>query len=249
MLPGGRITLVAVLLALLAPGPAGAQFSVRPVTLVYQADGEEARVVTIRNDGGEPIALRLHPGDWDQSQAGRHRFLEPGAHPRSCHGRLEISPDQIVIEPGREAAARVRLAPGGTCWSVVFVEYRPGQAGSARAIRRIAIQVHGVPPRALREGRIRDVEVEADGGTVRFVFENIGEAVARPEGRVEVRTLDGEVVGAASIDPFGVLPGHAREVRIALPADLPGGPLLVVPILDFGGEYLAGGRALIRPDG
>ena len=229
------------------PAIARAQFSARPALLSF--DEATDRVVTVRNEGDTAIQVHVFPGDFDQSPSGGHTFLPFGEHPRSCRGQLEVTPDHLIIEAGGEAAVRVRLDPGAdACWGLVYAEHRPERvAGGARAVRRIAVQVHGAPAAAPRDGRVREVEVAA--GEVRFTFENQGAAHVRPEGRVEFRSLDGAVVAAVRVEPFGVLPGHTRSLRVPLPAELPAGELLAVPILDFGVEWLAGGQAMFEHEG
>ncbi|HUP18885.1 MAG TPA: hypothetical protein VM778_02905, partial [Gemmatimonadota bacterium] len=229
------------------PGAARAQLSARPTLLAF--DEATDRVVTVRNEGPTAIQVHILPGDFDQFETGGHEFRPFGEHPRTCHGRLEVTPDQAVIDPGAETTVRVRLDPGAqACWGVVYAEHRPEPvAGAARAVRRIAIQVHGTPATIERDARVRDVEVA--GGVIRFSFENLADAHLRPEGRVEFRTLDGGLVGNVRVEPFGVLPGHTRTMRFPLPAGLPAGELLAVPILDFGVDWLAGGQAMFEHEG
>lgn len=243
------LALLALIVAIVHPARAGAQLSVRPVAVTLDPT-RGLETVTVRNEGDEPIVVRIHAGDWEQAEDGRHRFLALGDHPASCAGRLVVEPDRLILDPGREAAARLELRPGPTaCWSVVFFENRPAAAGHARAIRRVAVQVHGVPDGAEPEGRVTAVRVDVAAGLARLVFENSGPVHVRPRGRLEVRSLDGEIVGAVPIDPFGVLPGHARQLAVPLPDGLPAGTLLVLPILDFGADHLAGGRALFEHGG
>lgn len=238
-----------LLLATLLPTAARAQFSVRPAVLELDASGETT--VVVRNESDDPLAFRITLGDYDQAESGAHRFLPFGEHPGSCAGRLETFPDRIAVDPGGEGAIRITLAPGDRpCWSAVYVEHRPEPVpGRSLAIRRVAVQVTGAGRGdATVDAAIRDVAVEAgpDGPVVTYVFENRGEAPLRPRGRLEVRTLEGEVVAIERLDPFGVLPGRARIRSVPLPEGLPPGSLLAVPILDFGADHLVGGRALFE---
>jgi hypothetical protein len=74
-------------------------------------------------------------------------------------------------------------------------------------------------------------------------FENTGEGPLRPEGEIELRTVGGEVVGVLDVPAFSVLPGRIRRASVPVELDLTPGEYLAIPILDFGGDYLAGGQA------
>lgn len=242
----GLATLAALLLLGTPPSTARAQFSVRPAVLDFEDSGE--RVVIVRNESDDPLIFRLYPGDLGQSRGGTHRFFPSGSQESSCHERLVVYPDRIAVDPGAEAAARIRLDAGGEpCWSVVFVEHRPTVVErGGRAIGRVAVQIlsTGIDPR--RDASVQDVAVESgsEGGFVRYVFHNLGDVPLRPHGRLEIRTLDGDVVSSVRLEPFGALPRHARDRRVALPPGLPPGPLLAVPILDFGADHLVAGQTL-----
>lgn len=245
--PVGTGVLATLLLLIALPPTATAQFSVRPAVLEFGQSGE--RSVIVRNESGETVVFRVYPGDFDQSAAGVHRFLPFGDGPESCEGRLDVFPDRLAVDPGADAAVRIRLEPGARpCWSVVFVEHRPERVeGMARAIERVAVQIlsSGLDP--TREASVRDVSVSSDpDGTpvVRYTIENRGNAPIRPRGRLEIRSLEGDVVASVRLEPFGVLPGRSRARRVPLPSGLPGGRLLAVPILDFGADHLVGGQGL-----
>jgi len=76
---------------------------------------------------------------------------------------------------------------------------------------------------------------------VGFVVRNLGEWPLRPRGVVEIRDATGRPVTERPIDAFSVLPDREREISVAVAGtDLPPGRYLAVPILDWGGEYLAG---------
>ncbi|MBW3660719.1 MAG: hypothetical protein KY397_03695 [Gemmatimonadetes bacterium] len=245
-----RIGTLAALLPLSIPTAVGAQYSVRPVVLDFLDAGE--RAVVVRNESDVTSTIRIYSGDFDQSESGAHRFLPFGGHPSSCHGRLETFPDRLVLDPGADAVLRVRLKAGrSSCWSLVFVERRPPASdGQARAIERIAVQVLGHGSEPIRDVVIRDIAIEETpgGAVLRYRLENIGTDPLRPEGRLEVRSLEGRVVATVRLDPFGSLPGRVRVREIPLPEDLPLGPLLAVPILDFGADHLAGGQVLFDHD-
>lgn len=252
--PGGRRCVVglAMVLALAGPAPAAGQFSVQPVIVeLVTEDTAAAAVLHVRNEGAESMQFRFYAADFDQPEAGGHVFLEPGAHDRSCVDRLRFYPDGATLEPEEVQEIRVLMDPvDSTCWSMIFVESGGRGETGLQIAQRIGVKVYGVNGRTVPEGEIRSVRVEADSiRTVVIEFANLGGGPLRPEGEIEVRTLDGEVVEVADVAPFSVLPGRTRESRVELRAELEPGTYVLVPILDFGGEYLAGGQALLEVPG
>jgi hypothetical protein len=107
--------------------------------------------------------------------------------------------------------------------------------------------VYGVNARVSAEGEIGRTEVvedSASGLPLAVVdFRNLGQGPVRPEGEIEIRTLSGEVVGVVAVPPFSVLPGRLRRTVVPIEVELAPGTYLAIPILDFGGAYLAGGQA------
>ncbi|MCL7960210.1 MAG: hypothetical protein M8861_08465, partial [marine benthic group bacterium] len=63
---------------------------------------------------------------------------------------------------------------------------------------------------------------------------------------VEVRDFRGTVVASSAVRAFTVLPGSKRQLAVRLPDELAPGQYLAVPMLDFGGEYLAGTQIPFR---
>lgn len=254
--PGDRLLVVCrgvVCLAALAIGvPAGAaaQFSVQPA-IVHIATGDTTAtaVVTVHNEASHPLELSFYTGDFDQDRSGDHRFLEPGEHGRSCEDRLQFYPDGAALEPGEVQEIRLLMEPpDSTCWSMMFVESASRAETGLRVSQRIGVKVYGLPTHEVPEGEIRSVEVTGSAGDRELViaFLNLGRAPVRPEGEIEVRSLDGEVVEVVRVEPFSVLPGRTRETRVALDLMLDPGTYVLVPVLDFGGEYLAGGQAILE---
>lgn len=252
---GGRSVafgaLVAVLAAGLGAAPAAGQFAVQPVIVELRpGPGGAVEVIGVLNESDEPLQLRIYGSDYDQPAEGGHVFMELGAHERSCADRLEFFPDNLVLEPRGAGEIRIRMEPGSeTCWSLVFVQSVSRAATGIRVAQRIGVKVYGIPTQAVTAGEIREVTVVSDGGSgrrVELAFANMGGAPVRPQGEVEIRSEAGEVVGVVPVQPFSVLPGRVARTTVALDVALGPGTYVLVPILDFGGDYLAGGQALLR---
>lgn len=252
--PRGRgVVLLAGLLAGAVPGRAEAQFSVQPVIVEMRvADSARAASFAVRNESDEAMRLRIYGADFDQPDDGSHQFMALGAHPRSCAGRLQVSTDLLVIPPEGQAEVQVRLAAGdSTCWSMVFVQSQSSEPGGIRIAQRIGVKVYGVGSRGAPAGEIRNVAVVGAGPDrrVEITFGNTGQSPLRPEGEMEVRTLEGDIVAVVPVPAFSVLPGRSRRATVPFDVTLGPGRYLVIPILDFGADYLAGGQGTFEVDG
>lgn len=251
--PGRSVGLFFAFMLFLA-APAEAQFSVQPVIMEIEV-GDSAAVTSfaVRNESDGPLHLRIYAADFDQPEDGSHAFMEAGTHPRSCADRLQVSTDNLSLQEGGQGEVRVRMAPGAsTCWSMVFVQSQALQPDGIRIAQRIGVKVYGIGGLAAPAGEISAVAVETmapESRTLAITFDNTGDGPLRPEGEVEIRTLDGDIVAVVPVPPFSVLPGRARRTRVALDAELPPGRYLAIPILDFGADYLAGGQATFEVGG
>lgn len=243
-----RIAVLAftIIATMAATRPAQGQFSALPgVVRLSAADTAQMTLVQIRNEGETTMQFRLYMGDYDQAENGDYTFIEYGNGPASCSGRMSFFPDNVVLQPGERQEVQVRMEPGTVCWSLLFIESSAGGEGQVQVAQRIGVRVLNVPPVLTHEGEVLEVAAEpGDSVTVDFAFKNSGTAPVELRGAIEIRDLNGAVLATAEVGPLGVLPGHIRRVNAVIGHDLTPGRYLAVPILDFGGEYLAGGQAL-----
>lgn len=250
------LALPLLVLASAGQGRLAAQISVQPVIVELRVAGASAATsFLVRNEATESLAMQVYASDFDQPVEGGHTFLPAGQHARSCAGRVQFFPESFELPARGAQEVRLSMAPGpATCWSLVFVQTVPGGGDAIAVAQRIGVKVYGVDPAAAPAGELRAVAVEPDpeapGMRLRLDFENQGEDPLRPEGELEVRSMDGDVLGVAPIPAFSVLPGRVRRTLVPLDLQLPPGEYLAIPILDFGAEYLAGGQAVFRvPEG
>jgi hypothetical protein len=238
-----------------AAGSAGAQqFSAWPSVLrvIPSADSGAVAVIQIRNDGGADLPLRFYAGDFDQDEAGEHRFLELGEHPRSCGDRLQVFPSGAMLRPGEFQEVRVSLGQGArACWSFVYAEVITQRPDGISVGQRIGVKLLGLPLGSVEAGEITTVGPRAlpRHVAVEVEFRNTGEGPLRPAGSVEIRTVNGDVVATGEVRPFTVLPGAKRRVLAEVPAVLPAGRYVTVVLIDFGGEYISGGQAVFESNG
>lgn len=227
-----------------------AQMSVSPIILEMAPEASvQTRTISVTNAGREPLAVRFYAGDFEQEENGDNRFAAAGTFPSSCGERLRVYPDGASILPGETQNVRVDMQPGAEpCWSAVFIETAGADVAGALVRQRIAAKVYGSRPDARAEGEVVHVatRMEEDGRKLSLTFRNLGQRSLRPQGTVEVRSFSGDVAAKIRIDAFSVLPGRDRTVVLPLPAPGGLGEYVAVPVLDFGGEYLAGGQAVFE---
>lgn len=229
-----------------------AQYSVYPVIVqLAGADTAESGVLVVRNEGDAALRIRLYAMDFEQAADGSHEYSELGTHPRSCRDRLGVFPDMLSVDPGMEGRVYLRMEPaisGDICWSVVFAETPAPTRSGLRITQRIGTKVYGLAPGTEPSGELASAAVQGGGSgrSVTFEFRNTGDRPLRPEGRVEIRSLEGAVAASQEIESFSVLPGHSRRVEVEIPGGLAPGRYLAIPILDFGGDYLAGAQVAFR---
>ena len=249
--------LVAIAVALGIPAmtmPASAQISASPAMVWFDAaEAAGSSSVLVRNEGQQPRQVRVYTSDFEQSASGENHFEPSGTLPGSCGERLSVTPDIAVLAPGESRNLRVELSDAAEpCWAVVFIQTSDLHPASGITVaQRVGVKVFaGSSAAGGLDGEITTVEVDptADGLAVSFDFRNGSTTALRPFGSVELRTLAGEAVADAAIEPFSVLPGRTRRIQALVPASLPAGRYVAVPVVDFGGEYLAGGQATLRVD-
>jgi hypothetical protein len=250
----GRSVVFAGLLLVSGVVPASAQFSAWPVIMELRPGAEAtARVITVRNESASPLQLQVYGGDFDQTEDGGHTFVGLGEHERSCASRLEILPDHLNVGPHATGEVRIRMERGdSTCWSMVFVQGVARGGTGFQIAQRIGVKVYGVSAGATREGEVRAAQVVdgPDGSRhLEVAFANTGTAPLRAEGELEVRSETGAVVTTVPIAAFSILPDRINRTRVPLTASLPSDAYILIPILDFGGDYLAAGQALLEIEG
>lgn len=238
----------------LTPAGAAAQLSVYPALVEFEAGPAAGlQTLTVENQGDAALEVRIYLSDYDREPDGDHIYIPYGEHDHSCTDRLQAFPEQLSVEPGERGEIRLRLEEGeGSCWGLVFVERRTLTPSGITVAQRIAVKVLAQPAAGSREGRVVGVAVDTVGGrSVVIGFENEGERALDVEGELEIRDLAGDIVGVVAVERFHALPGRQRQLRVPLDAAALGdlvlapGQYVLVAILDFGGDYLAGGQAIL----
>lgn len=239
---------------LITPSTGAAQFSVSPVILTLPMQGDDQPVsglVSVRNESETTQQFLLSVVDFDQSPDGDHSYSSTGTLDGSCGDRVEVTPVALSIESGEVGNVRIGIpagAPERSCWFMVFVESPAASESGVIINQRIGVKVFGIGTSTMPGGEIRTASLVERGGTrtVSLEYENSGDAPAWPIGSLEVRDYHGTVVAATPVRQFTVLPRSSRRVVVELPDELESGRYLAVPMLDFGGAYLAGTQLPFR---
>lgn len=237
---------LALMLLPLAAAPAAAQFSAQPVIMPITVGATPvSQNISLRNEGAAELQFRIYGMDFDQDPAGEHSFQPLGRGRSSCASRIAITPTTAVLRAGERQDVQVTMAPGaGTCWGVVMLEtLRPNGAGSVVG-QRIAVKVYGTSADATLDAEVASVTAAPRGDSVAVTIEtrNLGTAPLRPQGTVEVRTATGTVVSTTELPVMSLLPGNRGRLQVTVPRPAAAGTYQVVPVLDFGGDFLAGGQ-------
>lgn len=240
--------LLAAALPLLIPGAASAQLSASPA-IVWLDGTATTATITVRNEDREPRQVRVYTSDFDQNAAGENEFFAPGTQPGSCGDRLRVTPDAAVLAAEESRELRLEMTdPSNPCWAVVFVQTSSAAPGGISVAQRVGVKVfagNGAP--STLDAEVTSVEAApAQGGiAVSFEFRNGSASAVRPFGSVQLRNTAGESIAEVPVDPFSVLPGRSRRIEAFIPGSPSAGRYVVVPVLDFGGEYLAGGQGIL----
>lgn len=248
---------------------AAAQVSVDQAEIVLHPQPSSPSVAgfNVSNETNTLVEAKVYLMDWDRDEDGANRFQPIGSVAQSCAKYLRVFPLSLRLPPHTSQGVRLGLQNAdsvpATCWSIVFVEAAPPQAGAGRNVSyvlRLGVKVYIEPPGLATDGEVEGMEIDtihpAKPALVRGVkpgpaapdtvvssvrFRNTGGLPAIVHGEIEYRTVDNKVVRRDSIPALYVLPGAARRARVPLPT-LPPGHYVVLALLDFGGSEVAAGQ-------
>jgi hypothetical protein len=221
--------------------------------------------ILVRNGGSEAQVVRAYLTDYDPPQgAGGAGFPDPGTHPRSNSGWIDLLPAEQVIPPGQTASVNVRIRVPedhlnvGTFWSVVMVEgvppatlAPPPSSGEARvSIRevfrtavRIITEVEGTALQPTTSLRFVDraLRVGDAGPELHLALENDGDRSLRLELWVELFDDGGASLGRFSASSLPLLPSEVGRRRISLEG-VPAGTYEALVVADNQDEAVFGAR-------
>ncbi|MGY4706543.1 hypothetical protein ACVNPS_02145 [Candidatus Bipolaricaulota sp. J31] len=259
-----RHAAVAMAIALAVSAPVVAEITVVPLSLKVPIPSGEIGTTSfiVRNVGQSPADVRITLHDWRRTPEGKFQVLPPGTLEGSCAPWIVYSHSSFILAPGEEVRVMVRIeVPEGAVgdhWALLLVaEYPPepeetGEeaVGQTRVVMAYAVKIlRQDPVNAAPAGEIRSVEVlDTAPLKLRIVYVNTGNAHTVNRGTVEVRDIFGETVRSFPIEEFPTLPGEERILIVEDPTGepLPEGIYYAFATIDFGGEYLVQGGALVQ---
>ncbi|MGC9530378.1 MAG: hypothetical protein ACP5G2_07250 [Candidatus Bipolaricaulaceae bacterium] len=223
--------------------------------------GEETQFsFQVRNDGGSAQRVAVYLGDWTRDETGANRFHPPGTVDRSLTGWLSVTPASFTLAPGenRQVDCTLTLPPpdqvrlAGTYWGMVFVQGEPRpverEGTTVLAVERFGVKVYATVGGGERAGEIRGIRVRGlNPMWLEVKFVNTGTVnLPQVDGWAEVIDAQGASVARVELDPFPVLPGAQRWVRLDTDFRPPAGTYSVMVVVDVGGEVLIGGQTRLQ---
>jgi hypothetical protein len=244
-------TLLAALLALV-PSLAAAQTAVAidPPAKLYTVEpgGRITAQIVVANPGAEAARIRVSLADWDYTPDGQPEYLKPGALPQSASPWITFSPATFVLKGKAKQVIRytVEVPKGtspGTHWATVLLEgedpnLAPGAKLATFSLRVAHVVYVNVPP-VRWDGAILGMAASppkkpTDPVTLAIQYGNTGNGAYAVSGRLEVRDLEGKVVGQTEVDRAVVLPGATRVILGRFHGPLPAGDYVVLAVLNYG---------------
>ncbi|HQD39249.1 MAG: hypothetical protein GX766_04365 [Firmicutes bacterium] len=223
--------------------------------------GERGQLeIELYNPEAEQRTVRAYLGDWELGTGGEPVFHPAGTLPNSAAGQLKLADPLVVLGPGERGKLRLEVEvpkeQRGSRAAMLFVEagQLPPPTSALENQMQISVQTllrYGIKIYVVAQGteepasKINDLRLQppSEGKIpVNIVLQNSGNIHLRYQCRLEVRSLEGEVLEEKELAPFSILPGAVRTVQseIKLP---PFGKYLLLAVLDYGSEKLLAAEA------
>lgn len=230
--------------------------------LVLPRGASETLTFSLLNNEADPLEIQISLADWDRDINGENRFHPPGTLPRSAASWLSVSPLRFDLAQNEQKEVRFTIKVPketiGTYWAAIMVEAAPKQVqpqpGTTVIVRRrFGVKVLETPPgTGTKDGRIAMLDVRGlNPPNIWVEFENRGTVhIPEVKGHIEIRDEKGATVERLAVESFPILPGAKRQLKVTSTRKkgdllLPG-RYVILAILDYGGESLAGGQFVLK---
>jgi hypothetical protein len=217
--------------------------------------------ITILNNGGAPVEVRLYQTDYAFKAAGENDYGAPGTSPRSNAKWFTLDANQLSIPTNGTVTVNYRGAVpaeaklAGSFWSLVMVEQTeavvaptkgaPSERRAAiRTVVRHAVQVVtdlGNPAPAELKVLGRNFEADASGKAFSLDVENRGQWLTRPDVSMEVFDAAGASTAKVAAAKVRLYPACSFRYRFDLTALKPGKYNALV-MLDSGDDNVSGAQ-------
>ena len=196
----------------------GATFSVNPIRVVLTPRAASA-LVTVRNDGTEPLRFQVNVFKWDQDARGQIQ-LAPTED-------MIVFPLMMTLQPKEERSVRVGAAtPFGAVeksYRLVIEELPPlvrsAEQANVRMLTRMGVPIFLEPPSPKAAAVLTDVALGPGGLT--FTLRNTANVFFIPDA-VTVKAFDehGKEVLDRTLESWYILATGSRVFEVAVPRPL-----------------------------
>ncbi|MDA3835821.1 MAG: hypothetical protein PF495_20815, partial [Spirochaetales bacterium] len=226
----------------------------------------ETRVIKVHNTGDTPLSLEIYMRDFIREINGKEKEVMSGTVEGSCAKWIRLSPLKLELAPNETKTVSFTMSVPkegvGSYWTNIFVDQtskpKPRVTKKGKTSFQVFVKMRyrirvfqEVPGTLEKRGRIVDMTArpyeQKDSLVVDVVFENTGNSVLHPGGKVEIKDENGETVKTLSLinkedPPFQVYPGSKRIVQARTKEKLASGHYVALAIIDYGGEDLVAGE-------
>jgi len=220
-----------------------------------------AGTITILNNGGAPVDVRLYQTDYSFQAAGENDYGTPGTSPRSNARWFTLDANQLTIATNGTVTVNYRSEVptdaklSGSFWSLVMVEQTEAvvaptkgapteRRAAIRTIVRHAVQVVtdlGNPAPAELKVIGKRFEVDASGKAFSLDVENRGQWLTRPEVSMEVFDMAGVSATKVAAAKVRLYPACSFRYRFDLTSLKPGRYNALV-MFDSGDDNVSGAQ-------
>jgi fimbrial chaperone protein len=197
---------------LLATPAVSSQFTVNP-TRVELSGRATSSVVSVRNDGQEPIRIQIKAHAWSQTLEGVVK-LDPTED-------VVVFPTMLTLAPGE--ARRLRVAVTSTPGDVertyrIFLEELPAaktdaEASGVHVLTRVGIPIFLAALKQTTQATLSDVGLSK--GLLHFQVDNLGNTHFVPENlRVRGLAASGQAVSDETSDGWYILGRSSRRYQL-----------------------------------
>lgn len=261
--PVPRTAILAILSVLAIASPAQAQIGaeISPANAhVSAAPGTTLNgSLSVKNPTDVPISLAVGPSDFVLEPNNGIVPLPVGSLSTSMAPWMTVSSSSVNLQPGASTMLRYTIsvpstAKPGSHWGMILFQANTGPASgsSGNAVGmgvgvQVAFVIYVDIGTLNPDGRVTDITLSGGAGmnpqVATVTFQNTGDAYMRLQGRLEIRTTKGSLVGTYQLPVKASLPTGVTALEVTLDPKLGAGDYLATAILDYGSPARIAGQA------
>lgn len=218
------------------------------VILSVPAGSTISQELRIDNPAANLLNLSIYPGDWQYDGRGQIAYFPAGTLERSAAEWLTFSSEELELAGRGNTTITYTVqvpadAEPGTHWAALFVEGTDPRSADGNALTRFKVRTAhtlyvNVPPVELA-GEITGIMGSAPESpeapyTMLLNYFNHGNGVQILNGRVEIRSLAGELIDTIPVERQLALPGMLKTINMQLYGPLQAAEYLALAVLNYG---------------